>query len=170
MNAERSVAGGVFDGGSGVTTGGAGAGGCSTGGAIVTGDDGDVSGGGVVGGGAGARTGGLRTGGARRGGGGCGGVGSAATAGGRDSGTSVDGPCSCAVSGAETSSPGDTASLASSLRFGSRCHNAAMCTSSDSTNASQRTGIVMTSCRERLSLRQSFIRFSIPAARPVDAG
>ena len=50
---------------------------------------------------------------------------SATTTGGRDSGTSVDGPWSVAVNGADTSSPGANALFASNGTRGSRFHNAA---------------------------------------------
>jgi hypothetical protein len=91
-----------FGGGSGVTIGGAGVGGCSTGGAIVTGDDGDVSGGASK---RALHTGGLRTA-ARAAAAGDLAASAPQRGGSCDSGTSVGGPCGCAVSGAEASSPG----------------------------------------------------------------
>ena len=91
---------------------------------MVTGDDGDVSGG-AAGGGDGLRGSGLGAGFGRTCGVGGVGAASAATTGGRDSGTSVDGPWSVAVSGADTSSPGANALFASNGTRGSRFHNAA---------------------------------------------
>jgi len=175
ISAERS-AGGVrcVAGGAGVGfgCGGSGAGstggwGGVTGGAIATGADGAVMGGG----GGGVRTRGFGAGFGRGCGAGAGGgvgAASATTVGGRDSGTGVGGPASVAVSGADTSSPGDGALCVNRGNRGKRPSNAATCISNDNAIASQRTGIVMTSCRTRRSSCQAFIGSSDPVAgQPV---